>query len=139
MKSSTSNIKNYHSSSSSSDGIGQPRRNSATNGGGGAAAATGKKGRVSLETARRDSVGKEYLYKVLVVGCAATGKTSLIHRTVEGHFSGQYKSTIGVDFALKSPERDQHKIFMQLWDIAGTWPLHYHHTTRTPSIFTCYS
>ena len=139
MKSSTSNIKNYHSSSSSSDGIGQPRRNSATNGGGGAAAATGKKGRVSLETARRDSVGKEYLYKVLVVGCAATGKTSLIHRTVEGHFSGQYKSTIGVDFALKSLERDQHKIFMQLWDIAGTWPLHYHHTTRTPSIFTCYS
>ncbi len=139
MKSSTSNIKNYHSSSSSSDGIGQTRRNSAATGGGGAAAATGKKGRVSLETARRDSVGKEYLYKVLVVGCAATGKTSLIHRTVEGHFSGQYKSTIGVDFALKSLERDQHKIFIQLWDIAGTWPLHYHHTTRTPSIFTCYS
>ena len=138
MKSSTSNIKNYHSSSSS-DGIGQTRRNSAATGGSGTAAATGKKGRVSLETARRDSVGKEYLYKVLVVGCAATGKTSLIHRTVEGHFSGQYKSTIGVDFALKSLERDQHKIFMQLWDIAGTWPLHYHHTTRTPSIFTCYS
>jgi hypothetical protein len=125
MKSSTSNIKNASNNHHySSDGIGQPRRNSATNGGGGgAAAATGKKGRVSLETARRDSVGKEYLYKVLVVGCAATGKTSLIHRTVEGHFSGQYKSTIGVDFALKSLERDQHKIFIQLWDIAGTWPL----------------
>ncbi|ELR21284.1 Ras subfamily protein [Acanthamoeba castellanii str. Neff] len=124
MKSSTSNIKNasnnHNNYSSSSDGIGQPRRNSAaTTNGGGAAAATGKKGRVSLETARRDSVGKEYLYKVLVVGCAATGKTSLIHRTVEGHFSGQYKSTIGVDFALKSLERDQHKIFVQLWDIAG--------------------
>lgn len=81
--------------------------------------APGKKGRVSLETERRDSVGKEYLYKVLVVGCAATGKTSLIHRTVDGHFSGLYKSTIGVDFALKSLERDQHKIFVQLWDIAG--------------------
>lgn len=117
MKSSTSNIKNNHHHSS--DGIGQPRRNSAATGGSGAATATGKKGRVSLETARRDSVGKEYLYKVLVVGCAATGKTSLIHRTVEGHFSGQYKSTIGVDFALKSLERDQHKIFIQLWDIAG--------------------
>jgi len=138
MKSSTSNIKNYHSSSS--DGIGQTRRNSAATGGSGAAAATGKKGRVSLETARRDSVGKEYLYKVLVVGCAATGKTSLIHRTVEGHFSGQYKSTIGVDFALKSLERDQHKIFIQLWDIAGTWPYYYyHHTTRTHLFFTCCS
>jgi hypothetical protein len=84
------------------------------------ASAHHRKERVSLETERRGSVGKEYLYKVLVVGCAATGKTSLIRRTVDGNFSGNYKSTIGVDFALKSLERDQHKIFVQLWDIAGT-------------------
>jgi len=83
------------------------------------ASAHHRKERVSLETERRGSVGKEYLYKVLVVGCAATGKTSLIRRTVDGNFSGNYKSTIGVDFALKSLERDQHKIFVQLWDIAG--------------------
>jgi hypothetical protein len=100
-----------------------PRRlsNATTSGAGAARQVQAKKGtRVSLETERRGSVGKEYLYKVLVVGCAGTGKTSLIHRTVDGHFSGLYKSTIGVDFALKSLERDQHKIFVQLWDIAGT-------------------
>jgi len=97
-----------------------PRRlSNATTSGAASVQGHGKRGRVSLETERRGSVGKEYLYKVLVVGCAGTGKTSLIHRTVDGHFSGLYKSTIGVDFALKSLERDQHKIFVQLWDIAG--------------------
>lgn len=74
-----------------------------------------KKERASLETDRRGSVGREYLYKVLVVGCAATGKTSLIRRTVDGVFSQNYKSTIGVDFALKTLEREEEQIFVQLW------------------------
>ncbi|KAG0230747.1 ras-related protein rab-32-like protein [Mortierella sp. GBAus27b] len=63
---------------------------------------------------------REYLYKVLVIGDLGTGKTSIIKRYVHNIFSTNYKSTIGVDFALKviqwSPDT---VVRMQLWDIAG--------------------
>ncbi len=38
---------------------------------------------------------------VIMVGDYATGKTSLIRRYTEGHFTPGYKLTIGVDFACK--------------------------------------
>jgi len=62
----------------------------------------------------------EYLFKILVVGDIGTGKTSIIKRYVHNIFSMSYKSTIGVEFALKVINWD-HKteIRLQLWDIAG--------------------
>eukprot|EP01121_Diplochlamys_sp_Union-15-3_P009675 TRINITY_DN2641_c0_g1_i4.p1 TRINITY_DN2641_c0_g1~~TRINITY_DN2641_c0_g1_i4.p1 ORF type:complete len:210 (+),score=34.16 TRINITY_DN2641_c0_g1_i4:65-694(+) len=63
---------------------------------------------------------KEFRFKVIVVGTLGTGKTSLIKRFVNNFFSKNYKATVGVDFALKVFDFDEHtKVHLQLWDIAG--------------------
>lgn len=63
---------------------------------------------------------QQHLYKVLVIGDYAVGKTSIIKRYAEGFFTPNYKLTIGVDFAVKvvdwSPTT---RINLQLWDVAG--------------------
>lgn len=65
------------------------------------------------------SLRKEHLYKVLVIGDLGVGKTSIIRRYVQQTFSTNYRATIGVDFALKVLNWDSETVRLQLWDIAG--------------------
>lgn len=57
--------------------------------------------------------------KLLVVGDAATGKTSFCKRTISGVFNDTYKTTVGVDFKIKRLTVDGQKVRLQLWDIMG--------------------
>jgi small GTP-binding protein len=62
----------------------------------------------------------ELSFKVIVIGPAAVGKSSLIRRFVEGSFSLNYKFTIGVDFSTKSIEYEpEKKARVTIWDIGG--------------------
>lgn len=61
----------------------------------------------------------EFIYKILVVGDIGTGKTSIIKKYVHNIFLPGYKSTIGVDFAMKTLTRENESIKLLLWDIAG--------------------
>ncbi|KKL99537.1 hypothetical protein LCGC14_1813380, partial [marine sediment metagenome] len=62
----------------------------------------------------------DYTFKVLIIGPAAVGKSSLIRRFVEDKFSLQYKFTIGVDFMSKIVEYETGKSAkLTVWDIGG--------------------
>eukprot|EP00455_Lapot_gusevi_P033952 TRINITY_DN3729_c0_g1_i6.p1 TRINITY_DN3729_c0_g1~~TRINITY_DN3729_c0_g1_i6.p1 ORF type:complete len:144 (-),score=39.23 TRINITY_DN3729_c0_g1_i6:34-465(-) len=60
------------------------------------------------------------LFKVVVVGDGAVGKTSLLNRFTQDYFVKKYKQTIGVDFFVKQvtlPGGVQ--VGLQLCDIGG--------------------
>ncbi|XP_063300415.1 ras-related protein Rab-7L1 [Pelobates fuscus] len=62
----------------------------------------------------------DHLFKVLVIGDCRVGKTSLLHRYVHDVFASDYKTTMGVDFALKVVQwSESETVRLQLWDIAG--------------------
>lgn len=61
----------------------------------------------------------ERMYKIVLAGDAATGKSSFIMRLCKGKFVSNLSSTLGVDFQTKVLEVDGRTIALQLWDTAG--------------------
>lgn len=62
----------------------------------------------------------EKLFKVLVIGDLGVGKSSIILQYCKKRFDEEYKSTLGVDFVLKTLEWDEKTVVrLQLWDIGG--------------------
>ena len=62
---------------------------------------------------------KKFILKILTAGEGGVGKTTLLHRYVEGKFSAETKMTIGVEFFLKEIEVDGKQCTLQLWDFGG--------------------
>jgi Ras-related protein Rab-11A len=61
-----------------------------------------------------------FSFKVIILGPAAVGKTSLLNRFVHNEFDLSYKLTLGVDFLTKNVEYEPSKIAkLQIWDIGG--------------------
>ncbi|XP_074660668.1 ras and EF-hand domain-containing protein homolog isoform X2 [Tubulanus polymorphus] len=61
----------------------------------------------------------ERMYKVVLCGDAAVGKSSFIMRLCKGKFVNNLNSTLGVDFQTKTLQVDNRVIALQLWDTAG--------------------
>ena len=57
--------------------------------------------------------------KVVVVGDAAVGKTSLIVRYVKGIFNPSYIITLGVNFFIQDINVTDKTLRLQIWDTAG--------------------
>ena len=62
---------------------------------------------------------KKFILKILTAGEGGVGKTTLLHRFVEGQFSADTKMTIGVEFFLKEIVLDGKQCTLQLWDFGG--------------------
>jgi small GTP-binding protein len=59
------------------------------------------------------------VYKVVVVGDGAVGKTSLIRRYCEGKFHASRVATIGVDFYTQRVQLPSGAVKLSIWDMAG--------------------
>ena len=62
---------------------------------------------------------KKFILKILTAGEGGVGKTTLLHRYVEGKFSADTRMTIGVEFFLKETVVDSKQCTLQLWDFGG--------------------
>lgn len=61
----------------------------------------------------------ERIFKIVLAGDAAVGKSSFIMRLCKNKFITNLNSTLGVDFQTKTLEVDGRVIALQLWDTAG--------------------
>ncbi|KAM3832456.1 EF-hand calcium-binding domain-containing protein 4B isoform 1-T3 [Vipera latastei] len=86
----------------------------------------------SRASPREDPVGKETLthdealrtapdriFKIVLVGNSAVGKTSFLKQFCEERFSPGTAATVGVDYSMKTLNLDGSQVVLQLWDTAG--------------------
>ncbi|KAL9986016.1 hypothetical protein ACROYT_G000069 [Oculina patagonica] len=66
----------------------------------------------------------DYMFKVLLLGDAGVGKTSLMWRFSDDVFNQTYISTIGIDFKLRTIDVEGKKVRLQVWDTAGQERFH---------------
>ncbi|XP_023739665.1 ras-related protein RABA5e [Lactuca sativa] len=66
-----------------------------------------------------DDEGEEYLFKVVIIGDSAVGKSNLLSRYSKNEFNMHSKSTIGVEFQTQTMEIDGKEVKAQIWDTAG--------------------
>eukprot|EP00252_Welwitschia_mirabilis_P000604 TRINITY_DN10586_c0_g1_i1.p1 TRINITY_DN10586_c0_g1~~TRINITY_DN10586_c0_g1_i1.p1 ORF type:complete len:224 (-),score=25.93 TRINITY_DN10586_c0_g1_i1:58-729(-) len=62
---------------------------------------------------------EDYLFKIVLVGDSAVGKSNLLARYARNEFYPNSKSTIGVEFQTQTMEIDGKEIKAQIWDTAG--------------------
>lgn len=61
----------------------------------------------------------DYVFKVVLIGDSAVGKSQLLARFARNEFSLESKATIGVEFQTKTLTIDHKMIKAQIWDTAG--------------------
>ncbi|KAL0476558.1 Ras-related protein Rab [Acrasis kona] len=75
-------------------------------------------GGVNVST-EEEAKKKHNLFKILIIGDAGVGKTSLAGQWVDGTYTNNYIATIGVDFKVKKLTIDGTEVKVQVWDTAG--------------------
>jgi Ras-related protein Rab-2A len=62
----------------------------------------------------------KYVFKYIIVGNPAVGKSCLLNQFLNNKFIEEYEVTVGVEFGAKTIElKDQTRVKLQIWDTAG--------------------
>ncbi|XP_077868710.1 ras-related protein Rab-5B-like [Saccoglossus kowalevskii] len=75
-------------------------------------------------TQRYDKRPQRFQYKLVLVGEAGVGKSSLAMQYVRGEFDKDMQTTIGAAFTSKTLHVENALIELQIWDTAGTEKYH---------------
>lgn len=62
---------------------------------------------------------EDYLFKVVLIGDSAVGKSNLLARFARDEFYPNSKSTIGVEFQTQKMDINGKEVKAQIWDTAG--------------------
>ncbi|KAG7029067.1 Ras-related protein RABA5d [Cucurbita argyrosperma subsp. argyrosperma] len=66
-----------------------------------------------------DEGGEEYLFKIVIIGDSAVGKSNLLSRYARNEFNLHSKATIGVEFQTQVMDINGKEVKAQIWDTAG--------------------
>jgi Ras-related protein Rab-11A len=70
----------------------------------------------------------DYVFKVVLIGDSAVGKSQILARFARNEFSLDSKATIGVEFQTRTLVIDNRSVKAQIWDTAGQERYKYNHT-----------
>lgn len=62
---------------------------------------------------------QRFIFKFIILGDYAVGKTCVIRRYVSDTFDEEYKASIGVDITSQQLFFDPHQVQLQIWDMSG--------------------
>ena len=60
-----------------------------------------------------------YLFKYIIIGDSAVGKSNILLRYIHDKFNEEFQSTIGVEFGAKNIKIEDKIYRIQIWDTAG--------------------
>ena len=65
------------------------------------------------------TVNYSYLFKYIIIGDSAVGKSNILLRYIHDNFNEEFQSTIGVEFGAKNIKVEDKVYRIQIWDTAG--------------------
>lgn len=62
---------------------------------------------------------QDFLFKLIIIGDSAVGKSCLLHRLTNNEFMTDHEVTVGVEFGTLLVKLEQQVFKLQIWDTAG--------------------